>query len=363
MNKKVFVLFVLMAAPVVASAQLKVKSNGYVVAGTELQTSSYFNIAFQSGIQTSNYDNNVAVYGKAKNGSSTGAAYGFYGVADNSLGFRNFGVYGTLDNNSYGVGVYGGTFVQGGIGFSNKYAGYFWGNTNVDGTLTATSVVQTSDLRLKENIIPLSSRSGSVLDKLLDMNVIEFSYKNIKPGLILPDSVSLEELQDKIGEKRGKKHIGLIAQELQEQFPTLVEEGADGYLAVNYIELVPVLLRAIQELKAELDEVKGTDNGRTRSAADDKEGFSAASKINVLYQNNPNPFKEQTVIRFKLADDVQDASICIFDMTGKTIKKLPISSGMESVSIGGYELGEGMFLYSLIVNGQEIDTKRMIISK
>ena len=60
---------------------------------------------------------------------------------------------------------------------------------------------------------------------------------------------------------------------------------------------------------------------------------------------------------------MQNAAFCIFDMTGKTIKKLPVSSGMESVSIGGYELGEGMFLYSLVVNGQEIDTKRMIISK
>ena len=38
---------------------------------------------------------------------------------------------------------------------------------------------------------------------------------------------------------------------------------------------------------------------------------------------------------------MQNAAICIFDMTGKTIKKLPVSSGMESVSIGGYELGEG----------------------
>ena len=50
-------------------------------------------------------------------------------------------------------------------------------------------------------------------------------------------------------------------------------------------------------------------------------------------------------------------------MTDKAIGKLPVSSGMESVSIGGNELGEGMFLFSLVVNGQEIDTKRMIISK
>ena len=84
---------------------------------------------------------------------------------------------------------------------------------------------------------------------------------------------------------------------------------------------------------------------------------------NVLYQNTPNPFKEQTTIRFSLADDTQNASICLFDMTGKMLKNLPISSGETSVSLNGWELGEGMFLYTLIVNGKEIDTKRMIITK
>ena len=58
---------------------------------------------------------------------------------------------------------------------------------------------------------------------------------------------------------------------------------------------------------------------------------------------------------------MQDASICVFDMNGRMLKKSPISSGMDSVSISGNELGEGMFLYSLIVNGQEIDTKKMVI--
>ena len=83
----------------------------------------------------------------------------------------------------------------------------------------------------------------------------------------------------------------------------------------------------------------------------------------MLYQNTPNPFKEQIVIRFSLADDARDAAICIFDMTGKILKKLPISSGETSVAVNGWELGEGMFLYTLIVNGREIDTKRMIITK
>ena len=185
--------------------------------------------------------------------------------------------------------------------------------------------------------------------------------KKILPSLILPDSISVEEAMKRAGIDPNRKHIGLIAQELRELYPNLVEESQDGYLAVNYVELVPVLIRAIQELKAELDAVKGID---TERRAPSITGVSAAkSDANLLYQNTPNPFKEQTIIRFSLADNVQDASICFFDMTGKTIKKLPISSGMESVSIGGYELGEGMFLYSLIINGQVIDTKRMVISK
>ena len=151
-------------------------------------------------------------------------------------------------------------------------------------------------------------------------------------------------------------------EELKNLYPDLVQEGQDGCLSVNYPEIVPLLIRSIQALKQELDEVKSTRPQASRSGPSTAMDASSASG-NILYQNHPNPFKEQTVIRFKLAADAKDASVCIFDMMGKTLKKLPVSSGMESVSIGGYELGEGMFLYSLIVNGQEIDTKRMIISK
>ena len=125
----------------------------------------------------------------------------------------------------------------------------------------------------------------------------------------------------------------------------------------------PPLIRSIQELKQELNEVKDASKAMTRSASNETADFNAANTGNVLYQNTPNPFKERTIIRFSLAEGVQDAAVCIFDMTGKTIKKLSISSGMGSVSVGGYELGEGMFLYSLIVNGQVVDTKRMVISK
>ena len=134
-------------------------------------------------------------------------------------------------------------------------------------------------------------------------------------------------------------------------------------MAVNYTELVPVLIRSIQELKQELDEVKGSGKSRQTRSVPFAGSEIKSSYNNVLYQNSPNPFKEQTTIRFSLADDAQDAFICIFDMTGKMLRKLPISSGESIVRVNGWELGEGMFFYTLIINGCEVDTKRMVIIK
>jgi hypothetical protein len=167
----------------------------------------------------------------------------------------------------------------------------------------------------------------------------------------------------KAGLDTSKKHYGVIAQELQELFPTLVDEDQDGYLGVNYVELVPVLVCAIQELKAQVDALQGNAEQPINRAHSATSVSSISTTGNVLYQNTPNPFNEQTTIRFSLADDTRDASICIFDMTGKMLKKQSISSGDSSIRVNGWELGEGMFLYSLIVNSQVIDTKRMLISK
>lgn len=49
------------------------------------------------------------------------------------------------------------------------------------------------------------------------------------------------------------KTAGFIAQELREVLPELVTEGSDGYLAVNYQGIIPVLTEALKELRAEKD--------------------------------------------------------------------------------------------------------------
>lgn len=360
--KKYIIAMLLMGMSISMFAQLKVKSDGRVVSGYEYLLPNTNRAALQSGIRSS-ATVNFGVYGYSDNIDNTSLSYGVYGYARNANPGFNFGVVGAKDYGVNGVGVFGTNSYTIGYGVNGSYAGFFVGDTKVVGTLTANSLIQSSDLRLKDNVVSLGKRGDNILDKVLNMNVVEYNYKPMIPSILLPDTVSIDDAIKLANINPGKKHIGLIAQELQELFPTLVEEGQDGYLGINYVELVPVLVCAIQELKAQVDALQGNAEQTFFKAPSTTNVSNRLATGNVLYQNSPNPFKEQTVIRFSLADNAQDANICIFDMTGKTLKKLPISSGMESVSIGGYELGEGMFLYSLIVNGKEIDTKKMIITK
>ncbi len=84
----------------------------------------------------------------------------------------------------------------------------------------------------------------------------------------------------------------------------------------------------------------------------------------VLFQNSPNPFSQQTSIQYSIPTNTQSASIMVFDLTGKLIKTIPITSfGNGSITINGNELSPGMFVYSLIVDGKIVDTKRMILTQ
>lgn len=67
-------------------------------------------------------------------------------------------------------------------------------------------------------------------------------------------------------ELSSKSHYGLSAQELQTIYPDLVTEGQDGYLAVNYVELIPILIQSIQDLKRELDELRNERLDRNNSS-------------------------------------------------------------------------------------------------
>ena len=391
--KRNILLSLLLLIAVAASAQLRVGSDGHVGINAWSSSNSYLtvgsynldnaSVGITSSPQVSNMKN-IGVEGAVSANSSftNDTNYGVLGLVSpiNNYHGRNYGVCGMIGPGSQyvgGAGVYGTNsiyYYDYPSNIQGLYAGYFVGPVYLSGYMAAPNYFITSDSRLSDNIQSLGDRDNSgrsTLENVLSMNVVEYNLKrklsNEMPDDIAPEKVeevrkSYEVLKKEDEKMASRRHFGVDAEELQKLYPDLVLEGQDGYLSVNYSELVPLLIRSIQVLKQELDEVKSKSNARRRTSTTGIDP-SATSSRNILYQNTPNPFKEQTIIRFRLAEDTKDASICIFDMTGKPLKKFPISSGMDSVSIGGYELGEGMFLYSLIINGQEIDTKKMVIQR
>ena len=408
MIKKVFVLLMLMAAPVVATAQFKVQSDGKIAIQTTSTAqspisingtgnSSYYmhcnNTGGKNGIYLKaqgNSSNNI--YGGIFSSSQGNMVVGLKGSAEYSttsigvmgegnMGAKAIGVWGGTNSGAASAGIYGSTYGDLGSGLTSgdHYAGFFNGSVKITGSVVTSTTIQGTFLGESSSESASATRglslsSPSVIGGLSGLNVT--TYQKERPTLpkdmttiydLDGDTVQRDEMPepDIMDEQfYEKSHYALDADRLEEAFPDLVYVNKDGSKVINYMEMIPLLVQSINELSAEIRVLKGqTPEGTVRKARSTTDIQTSSRSQNKLYQNTPNPFKEQTVIRFSLADDVQDAAICIFDMTGKTIKKLPVLSGMKSVSVGGYELGEGMFLYSLVVNGQEIDTKRMFISK
>lgn len=81
----------------------------------------------------------------------------------------------------------------------------------------------------------------------------------------------------------------------------------------------------------------------------------------VLNQNVPNPFAEQTTISYYLPDNVQRAQILFFEQSGKIIKTVDLTEkGKGVLNVFANDLSNGIYTYALIVDGQTIETKKMV---
>lgn len=105
------------------------------------------------------------------------------------------------------------------------------------GVLTATSFVETSDMRVKENIESVPEEVS--LNKLLNVQVKSYNYTF---------------------DSEKKNHTGVIAQEVKSIFPEIVEvseqHGLDDFHSVHYTGIVPHLVNAIKCLQKEINELK-----------------------------------------------------------------------------------------------------------
>lgn len=240
---------------------------------------------------------------------------------------------------------------------------------DVNGTFRCYGFTNSSDERLKSNIKEINNSLDIILKlhpKIYDLSIpINNQSSSSK---ILPDGAKYTAPAPEVL----RNQSGFIAQEINEVLPDLVSKDNQGYLSLNYIGLIPYLVDAIKEQnKKVLDLQKQLQACCSNSSDDIEKSYNQRKKIiinepnsfAVLEQNNPNPFNEQTSIGYIIPDNCTNSSLHIYDLNGSELRSISINQkGKGSVSIEANSLKAGMYLYTLICDGKEVATKKMILT-
>jgi len=124
--------------------------------------------------------------------------------------------------------VIGGTLDVTGTGGSSSFAA----NVNVTGTLSCTTLTETSSITFKENVNPISN----ALDNITKLVGVTYDRKD----------------------GSAKQKAGLIAEEVEQVLPNVVQKDNDGNpSSIAYTNLIAYLIESIKELKQEIDILKG----------------------------------------------------------------------------------------------------------
>ena len=112
-------------------------------------------------------------------------------------------------------------------------------------------------------------------------------------------------------------------------------------------------------LLATMNGEKNSNNLKSQHSTNDNMGGCP-----VLYQNNPNPFSQETRIHYFLPETSNNASLIIYNLQGQELANYSLTQkGEQDCIIQGSELMAGMYVYTLIVDNQIVDSKRMILTK
>ncbi len=109
---------------------------------------------------------------------------------------------------------------------------------HIIGRIKTTGINETSDIRLKTNITAMGL---DALDKIERLRPVYYYWKE---KIIKEENYSAD------------KQVGFIAQEVKEIIPEIVLKDNEGYYSIEYTRLTPYLVKAVQELSAEIKSLK-----------------------------------------------------------------------------------------------------------
>lgn len=231
-----------------------------------------------------------------------------------------------------------------------------------------------SDQKLKQNIAPYEKG----LDALMQIRPVTYEYNG------------------KASTTAGDAHIGLVAQNLQSVAPELVKEfthvemsepsleeeqkvlSRGNYLQIRDNEVKYLLINAIQDqqeiieaqdekiatLEERLAKIEAALNGGTINTDINRQNIQLDGSGAYLEQNQPNPFNSNTLIRYHVPTEAANAVVNVFDAKGQLIHSERVGQmGVGEIQIKAGTIAAGTYSYSLVVDGNIVDTKRMVIAK
>lgn len=204
----------------------------------------------------------------------------------------------------------------------------------------------TSDKRFKNNIKKIDNALGLV--RQIEGDTYEYNQEN-EAGRTMPEG----------------KSMGFVAQELAKILPDAVMKDEEGFYAVNYDAIIPLLVEAVKELDGQVQTTRDLQREveDLRTELKELKGIKGLGTVQ-LFQNAPNPFNIDTRITYQLPTETQQSVLYIYDMQGKQVAVYNnLESGQGEVLIEGRKLEAGMYLYTLVADGKEVDTKRMIMTQ
>ncbi len=221
----------------------------------------------------------------------------------------------------------------------------------------------TSDEKAKENINKLENP----IEKIKQISGYTYNYKTN----IFSESIPKDELS-----KLTKIQIGFLAQELATTFPELVvkPDTNNEFYEIHYDGMIPVLLEAIKEQQSQIDSLKQelsyinntnqTKSGERTDTDNSNNEYNYLESSILLYQNAPNPFSEETVIKCFIPQTIQNAQLCIYNMNGTLMHCIQVNErGESNIVIQGGQLLQGIYTYLIIADGRASETKQMILTK
>jgi hypothetical protein len=204
------------------------------------------------------------------------------------------------------------------------------GNLTISGTLT-----ESSDRRLKTSIRPLNSET---LAKLSRLRPVRYEFKN-------------QETHPS-GEQ-----IGLVAQEVRNEFPALVSGGADDALSLSYSKLGAVLLKGLQEQQAEhaTYRIQQVDVDGSRTLSDPVEVSRSVPSDVPPFGAAPHPVQQHANVVCTLPNRT-DVRLEIYDVLVRRVATLvneTQSAGRKTYSLTARDLASGTYLLVLSADDKQ----------